>query len=128
MDKKTISTNKAPAAIGPYSQAVTAGDFVFTSGQIPNDKDTKMIAGEGIEEQAHMAFSNLEAVLEAAGSGLDSVIKTTVFLKDMDDFAAMNKVYGAYFSEDCPARSCVEVSKLPLGVRIEIEAIALKNK
>lgn len=127
MKKESISTNKAPAAIGPYSQAVTAGDFVFTSGQIPNDKNTKMIAGEGIEEQAHMALTNLEAVLEAAGAGLDSVIKTTVFLKDMGDFAAMNKVYGAYFSEDCPARSCVEVSKLPLGVRIEVEAVALKK-
>lgn len=127
MDKKIISTNKAPAAIGPYSQAVTTGDFVFTSGQIPNDKQTKMIAGEGIEEQANMALSNLEAVLEAAGAGLDTVIKTTVYLKDMSDFAPMNRVYGGYFSGDCPARSCVEVSKLPLGVKIEIEAIALKK-
>lgn len=127
MKKETISTSKAPAAIGPYSQAVTAGDLVFTSGQIPNDKNTKMIAGEGIEEQAHMALSNLEAVLTAAGAGLDTVVKTTVYLKDMGDFVAMNKVYGAYFSGDCPARSCVEVSKLPLGVRIEVEAIALKK-
>ncbi len=127
MNKKTICTKNAPAAIGPYSQAVMVGDFIYTSGQIPIDKDTKMIAGEGIEEQAQAALSNLSEVLKEAGAGLGDVVKTTVFLKDMRDFAAVNKIYSGFFSEECPARSCVEVANLPMGVKIEIEAIAVKR-
>jgi len=127
MSKEIICTNCAPAAIGPYSQAVVAGGFIFTSGQIPIDKDTKMIAGEGVEEQAQMALSNLTEVLKEAGAELKDVVKTTVFLKDMGDFAAMNRIYSGFFSEECPARSCVEVANLPMGVKVEIEAIAIKK-
>ena len=127
MNKEVISTKNAPAAIGPYSQAVAAGEFIFTSGQIPLDKDTKMIAGEGIEEQAQAALSNLAEVLKEAGAGLEDVVKTTVFLKDMGDFAALNRVYSGFFSGECPARSCVEVANLPMGVKVEIEAVAVRK-
>ena len=127
MKKEIISTDKAPAAIGPYSQGVSTGEFVYTSGQLPIDKDTKMISGDGVEEQAQMALTNLAAVLEAAGSCLENVVKTTVFLQDMGDFAAVNKIYSGFFSSDCPARSCIEVARLPLGAKIEIEAVALKK-
>lgn len=127
MDRKIVCTKNAPAAIGPYSQAVVAGDFIFTSGQIPIDKDTKMIAGDGIEEQTQAALNNLSEVLKEAGTDLCSVVKTTVYLKDMRDFATMNKVYAGFFCEESPARSCVEVADLPMGVKVEIEAIALKK-
>ena len=118
-----IETDKAPAAIGPYSQAVTAGGLVYTSGQIPIDPATGAIEAADIEGQARQAIRNLAAVLEAAGSGLDRVVKTTCFLANMGDFAAFNAVYAACFPGK-PARSCVEVSALPKGALVEIEAVA----
>ena len=120
---KEIKTDKAPAAIGPYSQAIVSGGFVYTSGQIPIDPATGSIDAACIEVQADQAIRNLAAVLEAAGSGLDRVVKTTCFIKDMGAFAAFNEVYAKYFTEK-PARSCVEVSALPKGALVEIEAIA----
>lgn len=125
MDKKQIHTDRAPAAIGPYSQAVDLGELVFTSGQIPVDPATGAISGD-IAEQAHQCLKNLKAVLQAAGSGMDKVIKTTVFIADMNQFGTINGVYEQYFAQSYPARSCVEAAKLPKGVGIEIEAIALK--
>ena len=121
---KTFETKKAPAAIGPYSQAKMAGNFVFASGQIPVDPATGNIP-EGIAAQAEQSCKNVGAILEAAGSGYDKVIKTTCFLADMGDFAAFNEVYAKYFTSK-PARSCVAVKSLPKGVLCEIEAIAEK--
>lgn len=124
--KQTISTTNAPAAIGPYAQGIDAGGFIFTSGQIPVDPKTGVMPGT-IEEQAKQSLTNVKAVLEAAGSSMDKVIKTTVFLKDMNNFAAMNAVYAAFFKEGMvPARSAVEVARLPKDAMLEIEAIALK--
>lgn len=124
--KQTISTTNAPAAIGPYAQGIDAGGFIFTSGQIPVDPQTGVMPGT-IEEQAKQSLTNVKAVLEAAGSSMDKVIKTTVFLKDMNNFAAMNAVYAAFFKEGMvPARSAVEVARLPKDAMLEIEAIALK--
>jgi len=124
MNKTIIHTEHAPAAVGPYSQAVRIGQFVYTAGQIPLDPATgKMIAGT-ISAQTERALNNLEAVLTAAGSSLKDVVKTTVFLQDMGEFGAMNAVYAQFFSDDPPARSAVEVAALPLGARIEIEAVA----
>jgi 2-iminobutanoate/2-iminopropanoate deaminase len=120
-----VQTSAAPPAIGPYSQAIVAGDLIFCSGQIPLDPATGEIVEGGIEEQTHRVLKNLRAVLESAGSGLEHVLKTTVFLKRMDDFAAMNAVYATYFPDAPPARSTVEVSRLPRNVLIEIECIAL---
>ena len=118
-----IETNKAPAAIGPYSQAIAAGGLVYTSGQIPIDPATGGIEAADIEGQARQAIANLAAVLSAAGSGLDKVVKTTCFLASMGDFAAFNAVYAEAFPGK-PARSCVEVSALPKGALVEIEAVA----
>ncbi len=120
---KEIITDKAPMAIGPYSQAIKTNNTVFTSGQIPVNPTTGEIP-EGAEAQAHQAFCNLKNLLEASGTGMDKVIKTTVFIQNMEDFAVINKIYEEYFSKPYPARSCVEVSKLPKGVLIEVEAIA----
>ena len=120
---KKISTSKAPAAIGPYSQAILSGDLVFTSGQIPLDPEKGTLVGNGIEEQAERAIENLGAVLEEAGTSLKKVVKTTCFLKNMSDFAAFNAVYAKYFTSN-PARSCFEVAALPKGALVEIEAIA----
>lgn len=120
---KTVSTDKAPAAIGPYSQAQIVGDLVYTSGQIPVDPATGLIA-EGVEAQAEQVFKNIANLLESAGSSISKVVKTTVFIKNMDDFAAINAVYGKYFTQPYPARSCVEVARLPKDVLIECEAIA----
>ena len=120
---KKISTSKAPAAIGPYSQAILSGDLVFTSGQIPLDPEKGTLVGNGIEEQAERAIENLGAVLEEAGTSLKKVVKTTCFLKNMSDFAAFNAVYAKYFTSN-PARSCFEVASLPKGALVEIEAIA----
>lgn len=125
MEKKPIQTANAPAAIGPYSQGIDLGSVVFTSGQIPVDPATGQIPAD-IRAQAEQSLKNVKAVLEAAGTGMDRVVKTTVFISDMNDFAAVNEVYAAFFPEPCPARSCVEVSRLPKDVKLEIEAIAVK--
>ncbi len=118
-----IHTNDAPAAIGPYSQAIVAGDLVFTSGQIPLDPATGRLDGSNITQQAHRVCKNLEAVLTAAGASLKSVVKTVCYLENMADFAAFNEVYAQYFTEK-PARSCVAVKELPKGALVEVEAIA----
>ena len=121
---KKIETSNAPGAIGPYSQGMVSGKMVFTSGQIPLDPGTGAIVGETIEEQSEQALKNLQAVLEAGGASLSTVVKTTCFLSDMGNFAAFNGVYAKYFTGDCPARSCVAVKTLPKGVMVEVEAIA----
>ena len=125
MSKKIISTDKAPAAIGPYSQAVEAGGFVYASGQIPIDPATGNIP-EGIEAQAKQALTNVKNLIEAAGLTLDNVVKTSVFIKNMGDFAKVNEIYATFFTKDYPARSCVEVSALPKGVLIEVEVVAAR--
>jgi 2-iminobutanoate/2-iminopropanoate deaminase len=122
--KKIIQTDQAAQAIGPYSQGVQVGPFVYTSGQIPLNKDGILVEG-GIKEQASQVLENLKAVLEAAGSSLDDVVKTTVFIKDMNEFAALNEIYESYFGQAKPARSTVEVARLPKDVKVEIECIAL---
>jgi 2-iminobutanoate/2-iminopropanoate deaminase len=126
--KEIIKTERAPNAIGPYSQAIRAGGFVFCSGQIPLDPATGRFAEGGIQEQTEQVLRNLMAVLEAAGTSLDRVVKTTVFLADLNDFGAMNEVYARFFGESCPARSTVEAGRLPRDAGIEIEAIALAGK
>lgn len=123
--KKVISTEKAPAAIGPYSQAIEVNGMVYTSGVIPVIPETGEIP-EGSAAQAKQALRNLSNLLEAAGSSLSKVVKTTVFIKEMDDFGAINEVYQTFFEGDYPARSCVEVARLPKDVMIEIEAVAFK--
>jgi 2-iminobutanoate/2-iminopropanoate deaminase len=123
--KDRVQTDSAPRAIGPYSQAIKANGFVFASGQIPLDPATMQIVEGGIREQTERVMNNLSAVLEAAGSSLDRVVKTTVFLADLADFADMNETYGRFFGEAPPARSTVQVSRLPRDVRIEIDVIAL---
>ncbi len=120
---KTVSTDKAPAAIGPYSQAQIVGNLVYSSGQIPIDPATGLIV-EGLEAQANQVFTNIAKLLEAAGSDMSKVVKTTVFIKDMNDFAAINAVYAKYFTAPYPARSCVEVARLPKDVLLECEVIA----
>jgi len=126
--KKIIHTKSAPEPIGPYSQAVVAsGTLVYTAGQVALDPATGNIHGDDIATQTHKAISNLGKILEAAGSSLDRVVKTTVFLKDMSEFAGMNAVYGEYFGASTPARSTVEVSRLPKDARVEIEAIAIAD-
>ena len=119
-----IETNRAPGAIGPYSQGMVSGKLVFTSGQIPLDPQTGEIVGKTIEEQSEQALKNLQAVLAAGGAALSTVVKTTCFLSDMGDFAAFNGVYARFFTGDCPARSCVAVKTLPKGVLVEVEAVA----
>src|SRR5215212_5746960 len=126
--REIIKTESAPAAIGPYSQAVRAGGFVFASGQIPLDPKTGEFVPGGIAEQTEQVMRNLSAVLEAAGIGLESVVKTTVFLADMNDFASMNEVYGRYFKENPPARATLQAARLPRDARVEIEAVALAGK
>ena len=123
--KKIIRTEAAPAPVGPYSQAIVAGGFVFTAGQIPMDAETAEIVENDIQVQTRKAFENLKQVLEAAGSSLEKVVKTTVFLKDMNDFVKMNEIYAQFFKTDCPARSAVEVARLPKDVLVEVECIAL---
>ncbi len=125
--KEVISSPEAPRAIGPYSQAIRAGGFVFLSGQIALDSATGYIVEGGVTQQTARIMENLKAVLEAAGSSLDKVVKTTVYLKSMDDFGKMNEIYGHYFPENPPARSTVEAARLPRDVRVEIDAIALAS-
>jgi 2-iminobutanoate/2-iminopropanoate deaminase len=128
MKRKIISTKEAPDAVGPYSQAVRVGKIVYTAGQIALDPATGKIVEGDIEVQTARVMKNLQAVLEAAGTGLENVVKTTVFLKDINDFAAMNGVYGQYFGNKPPARSTVPVAGLPLGALVEIEAVAVAKK
>lgn len=121
-----ISTNKAPAAIGPYSQAVRAGAFLYISGQIPLDPSTGAMVGGGVGSQTARALSNMKEILEAAGMGLADVVKVQVFLKDMNDFAAMNEVYASFFPKNPPARVAVQVARLPKDAAVEIDAVAYK--
>ncbi|WP_045515575.1 RidA family protein [Neobacillus niacini] len=121
---KVVQTNQAPAAIGPYSQGIIVNNLFYSSGQIPLTAEGVMIEG-GIKEQTHQVFKNLDAVLTAAGASFETVVKATVFIKSMDDFADINEIYGEYFSTNKPARSCVEVARLPKDALVEIEVIAL---
>jgi 2-iminobutanoate/2-iminopropanoate deaminase len=123
MPKQTISTAAAPAAIGPYSQAVRAGQFVFVSGQIPID-DRGQLISDDIEEQTRRVMQNLSAILTASGTTFEAVVKTTIYLTDLHDFAAVNSVYAGYFSSEPPARATVQVAALPKGARVEIDAVA----
>ncbi len=125
--KKVISTTSAPAAVGPYSQAIKAGNFLFCSGQIPIDPATGQFVPGGVDEQAAQVLKNVKAVLEGAGYGLDDVVKATVFATSMNDFAVVNVVYSKFFEKDPPARSFVEVSALPKGALVEIEVVAWKE-
>lgn len=122
---RSIQTDRAPKAIGPYSQAIVAGNLVFTAGQVPFDPATGEIVGGDIAAQTERVFENVRAILEAAGSSLSLVVKTTVFLADMNDFSAMNEVYARYFGDHRPARSTVQAARLPRDVRVEIETIAV---
>ncbi|MBO5516395.1 MAG: RidA family protein [Schwartzia sp.] len=124
--KKVISTAEAPKAIGPYSQAIEAGGFIFVSGQIPLIPATGEIVEGSVEVQTARVLENLKAILEAAGASLENVVKTTVYITNMDDFAKVNGIYGQYFQENPPARVCVEVSKLPKGALVEIDVIAAR--
>jgi 2-iminobutanoate/2-iminopropanoate deaminase len=124
---EVVSTKSAPSAIGPYSQAIKAGGFVFTAGQIPLDPETGDVVAGGIAEQAERVMQNLAAVLEAAGSAFDRVVKSTCFIVNLNDFPAFNDVYGRYFGATPPARSTVQVSKLPRGSLIEVECVATTN-
>ncbi len=125
--KKIIKTDAAPQAIGPYSQAVEANGFVFVSGQIPLDPKTGMVIPGDIKEQTKRVMENGKAILAAAGCGMSNVVKTTIYLKSIGDFAAVNEVYGSYFASDPPARATVEVSRLPKDVAVEIDFIAVKG-
>ncbi|HHF3082903.1 TPA: RidA family protein [Vibrio diabolicus] len=125
--KKLISSEHAPAAIGPYSHGTSYGDLIFTSGQLPVDKATGRVVEGGISAQSHQSLTNLKYVLEAGGGSIDTVLKTTCYLSNINDFAEFNKVYAEFFQQDCPARSCFAVKDLPLGVLIEVEAIAHKK-
>lgn len=125
--KQIIATNKAPGAIGPYSQGTVGGQMVFTSGQLGINPVTGALAGQSVEEQTMQALKNLGEVLKAGGADYDTVLKTTVYLKNIGDFASVNSIYATYFKTDCPARSCFEVANLPMGGLVEIEAVALKK-
>lgn len=124
MSKEIVRTDKAPAAVGPYSQAVRAGGWVFVSGQVPIDPQTGEVVSGSVEEQARQALENVQAVLEGADLTLDHVVKATVFLTDMESFQRVNGVYASFFASDPPARACVEVSRLPKGADVEVEAVA----
>jgi len=124
-DRSVVAPPKAPKAVGPYSQGIATDNLVFTSGQLPLNPDTNTIP-EGIEAQARQSLDNVKAVLEAGGSSLAKAVKVTIFLKDLNDFATVNKIYGEYFTKDYPARSCVEVARLPRDAKIEIEAIGVR--
>lgn len=125
MLKKIVTSDKAPAALGPYSTATIFNNLIFTSGQLGIDPETNEVPGEGIEEQTRQALTNIAGILADAGTDLSNVLKTTVFLRDMNDFAAMNAVYAEFFTENCPARSAIQVGKLPKGLAVEIEVIAV---
>jgi len=127
MKREIVATGKAPQAIGPYSQGIRAGDFVFTAGQIPLDPQTGEIVGADIQTQVRQVLENLKAVLEQAGSGLEKIVKITVFLQDLAHFAQLNEIFSIYFPSDPPARSAVQVSRLPKDVLVEIEAIGIRE-
>ena len=122
--REAIATSQAPSAIGPYSQAIRAGDFLFVSGQIPLDPGTNQLIDGGIKDQTHRVLQNLSAILSAAGTSFNQVVKTTVYLLDMSEFAAMNEVYGTYFPAPAPARATVQAARLPRDVRVEIDLVA----
>ena len=126
MEIKSILTKDAPAAVGPYSQGIQAGDFIFVSGQLPVNPDTGAFPSDDIKVLAEQSMKNLSAILKEAGSSLDKIVKTTIYLKDLGDFAAVNEVYASFFKGTYPARSCFEVAALPKGAKVEIEAIAVK--
>lgn len=126
MKKTVIATKNAPSAIGPYSQGVSTEEMVFTSGQLPINPADGVLVTDDIAKATTQSLENVKAILSEANTDLDHVIKTTVFLTDLNDFAAMNAVYGEYFKENCPARSCFQVAKLPMGATVEIEAVAVK--
>ena len=128
MDREPIRTDRAPGAVGPYSQAIRTGEFVFTAGQIPLSPETGEVVGTTVAEQTERVLENLKGLLDSSGSSLDRVVKTTVFLTDLTCFGEMNEVYARYFSDPAPARSCVEVSRLPKDVLVEIEAVALLDR
>ncbi|SFH46445.1 2-iminobutanoate/2-iminopropanoate deaminase [Tindallia magadiensis] len=123
---KMHATSKAPAAIGPYSQAVEAGNMIFISGQLPMDPDTMQFVSNDIKGQTKQSLNNLKAILESAGFTMEQVVKTTVFVKDMNEFGEMNEIYGEFFTDHKPARACVEVARLPKDAKVEIEAVAIK--
>jgi len=126
LQKKCLHTDKAPQAIGPYSQAVKIGNLLFISGQIPIDPSTGEIVGGGVEAQTKQCMKNIMAILEDAGLSLDNVVKTTIYVKDLNEFAVVNEAYGSFFEKDFPARACVEVARLPKDVEVEIEAVAVE--
>jgi 2-iminobutanoate/2-iminopropanoate deaminase len=128
MSRQAVQTDLAPKAIGPYSQAIGTGGFLFLSGQIPLDPSTMALVEGDVREQAHQVMRNLRSVLEAAGSSLDAVVRTTIFLADLDDFASVNDIYGSYFAAPPPARSTVQVARLPRDARVEIDAIAFLGR
>jgi len=125
MKRNNINADKAPKAVGPYSHAVKVGEFLYTSGQIPLDPESGKVVSDAIDAQTRQVLENLKAVLEAGGTEMSKVIKTTIFLTDMGDFKAVNEIYAEYFGESLPARSTVQVAGLPLGVQVEIEAVAV---
>lgn len=126
MEKRIVATDKAPAALGPYSQAVGAkGELVFVSGQIAIDPETNTLIDGDVAEQTKRCMDNIAAILAEVGAAMENIVKTTIFLKDMNNFAVVNEVYGKYFEKDAPARGCVEVARLPKDVQVEIEAIAV---
>ncbi|MCR2042977.1 RidA family protein [Anaerosalibacter massiliensis] len=125
MRKQSISTNKAPEAIGPYSQAIKVGNLIYTSGQLPIDPSTGELINDDIKKATAQSLENVKAILEEVNVSMDKVVKTLVFVKDLNDFTAVNEVYAEYFTQNYPARSCIEVAKLPKDARVEIEVIAL---
>ena len=125
MKNEVINTTKAPAALGPYSQAIKAGNTIYVSGQIPLVPETMEIISDDVQEQTKQSLENVKAVLEAAGASLNDVVKASVFIKDMNDFAKINEIYATYFTDNKPARACVEVARLPKDVKVEIEVIAV---
>ena len=124
MERKIIQTDKAPAAVGPYNQAVVWNDTVYVSGQLPLDPETKKFASDSVEEQTRQSMENLKAILEEAGSSVDKLVKVSIFLADIEDFKKVNEIYGSFFSADYPARCAYEVSNLPLGAKVEIDGTA----
>lgn len=123
--KKKLSTDRAPSAIGPYSQAIIAAGTIYVSGQLPIDPSTGSFAGDDIKAQTRQSLENIRAILESAGAGMENVVKTTVYLKDIGEFTEMNEVYAQYFTDDCPARAAFQVGSLPKNARVEIEAVAV---